>query len=163
MMFCQDHWDRLRAKIAERGLNSLIALDAEIAVQQLRDRVEKEETTVVNFDPLMYAHWAILSNATETIGKVVGSGAVLYLLSDAPEDPIVFGRYPNGKQVKRRLSAQRVSQSWPRCPLCYMGVHHELTCAESRCNLELVDGFAWYLDKAADEAKEKAKELGVMI
>jgi hypothetical protein len=71
MQFCQDHWDRLRAKIAERGLSALVPDSGEKAVAALRDQLAGAPTTVDNFDPLMGAMWAIVANLMDTFGLVV--------------------------------------------------------------------------------------------
>jgi hypothetical protein len=71
MQFCQDHWDRLRAKIAERGLSALVPDSGEKAVANLREQLEGEPASVDNFDPLMGSMWAIVSNLMDTFGLVV--------------------------------------------------------------------------------------------
>lgn len=152
--WCQDHWDRLRANIDERGLSELIAPSGEIAAEQTADQLrrgleqgEADPTTPANFDPLMAAFWAIESNVASAIGP-----AALYLLAppDTPEDPVEgYGPEYDGR-------------TWPRCPLCYLGLAHEVTCRDESCVLPKVDGYAWMLDRAADDAKAKAIELGLI-
>lgn len=148
MKFCQDHWDALRAKIEERGLAGLVAPSGVIAAEQQKDQFERalsgeQEATPANFDPLMSAHWAIASNAMSTISP-------LYLMADGDEDPVEgFGQKGEGR-------------TWPRCPLCYLNLAHELTCKDARCTLDEKRGYDWMLDRAADEAKDKAVELGLV-
>lgn len=59
MKFCQDHWDDLRAKIAERGLEHLVSKGGAEAAQRTREG---------GFDPLMNAHNAIVVNAMNRSG-----------------------------------------------------------------------------------------------
>ena len=158
MKFCQDHWDRLRAKIEERGLDDLIAPSGVIAAAQIADQINRgkagdDEPTVANFDPLMGAHWAITSNALNMLG-----GSVMYLMTDGDEDEIDFSQYRNGEDVRARMALVD-APTWPRCPLCYLNLAHELTC--SGCELPQVDGYDWMLDRAADDALEQAKKLGL--
>ena len=70
MKFCQDHWDRLRAAIDERGLSDLVAKGGERAVINLKSELE-DGPSIVNFDPLMGAHWAIVNNAMNVLGLAV--------------------------------------------------------------------------------------------
>src|SRR5436309_507732 len=139
--WCQDHWDRLRAKIEERGLNHLIAPSGVIAAEQAKSQLETEEVSPANFDPLMSAFWAIESNAMSIMS---GAGvSPLYMLAPpgTPEDPV------------EGYGAEYEGRTWPRCPLCYLGLAHEVSCTDDRCTLPKVDGYAWMLDRAADDAK----------
>lgn len=145
MRFCQDHWDRLRAAIDERGLSHLIAPDGETAVAQIKQELE-QGPSAVTFDPLMSAHWAIVSNAMDTITRAGASP--LYLMTAGPEDP-VEGYGPAGD-----------GRTWPRCPLCYLNLAHELTCKDPRCTLPKVGGYDWMIERAADDQAQRAAELG---
>lgn len=175
MKFCQDHWDRLRARIEDRGLSHLIAPDGITAAAQIADQLERavdrleggailpargdldETVTPVNFDPLMSAHWAITANVMKQLGPdgmyLMGGG------DEGDEDPIDFGLYANGNATRQRMEAAGVPATWSRCPLCYIGLAHELSCTETRCTLPVVDGYAWMLDRAADDAATAASEL----
>jgi hypothetical protein len=165
MNMCQEHWDRLREKINQRGLSHLIAPDGQTAAAQLADQFQRsaedrDESTVANFDPLMGAFMAIGSNIMGLLGQ-----SALYLMSggpDALEDPIDFAQYANGDAVRGRLALFGLPLTWPRCGLCYAGLAHELTCTEQWCTLPKVDGYAWMLDRAADDAKARALELGLL-
>jgi hypothetical protein len=162
MNTCQDHWDRLREKIAERGLTRLVAPDGQTAVAQMKDQFRKaqdgqDELTPANFDPLMSAHWAIASNVMSMLGQ-----SALYLLGTGAEDPIDFEQFTNGAATRNRMALVGLPLTWPRCGLCYAGVAHELTCTDARCTLPKVDGYAWMLDRAADDAKARAVELGLV-
>lgn len=156
MNICQDHWNRLRELIDERGLMPFVPEGGETAALQTADRLERaqqgeEETTVANFNPLMDAFWALGANAMRLIGEAGANP--LYLMTEGPEDkvdPFQFGFKAKGR-------------TWPKCGICYLGLAHELTCNEGdRCSLPLVDGYAWMLERAADDQLEKAKELGLL-
>jgi hypothetical protein len=162
MNTCQEHWDRLREKIAERGLDHLIAADGATAAAQVADQLQtpqgRDTVTPANFDPLMGSFWAVGSNVMRMLGP-----SALYLLGgDAPQDPIDFAQYANGETTRNRLALLGRPATWPRCGLCYIGLAHELTCTESACTLPKVDGYAWMLDRAADEALALAIELGLV-
>jgi hypothetical protein len=77
MKFCQSHWEKLKKKIDDLGLSGLIAKGGEEAVNRQFDQLKKaqqgakdddEAVTKSNFDPLMGAHWAIVSNAMNLVG-----------------------------------------------------------------------------------------------
>lgn len=59
---CIDHWAKLRAALAERKLDKLIAADG---MQAAADLVAGRP------DPLMAAHNAILSNAVDKVGLAI--------------------------------------------------------------------------------------------
>lgn len=157
MNICPDHWTRLRAKIDERGLGHLVAQGGEQAAAMLADQLRREEATPVNFDPLITAWSSIGTNVMTTIERA--GGHPLYLLATGPESPIDFGTYPNGADVKARLEREGKPLTWPRCGLCYCGLAHELLC--KGCSLPQVDGYAWMLDRAADDAIEQARAAGL--
>jgi hypothetical protein len=145
VQFCQDHWDRLRAAIDARGLSALVPETGEQAAANLTAELAHGRT-VDTFDPLMSAMFAIFSNAMDAIARAGGSP--LYLMGDGPEDPVEgYGLIHAGK-------------TWPRCPLCYLGLAHELTCADLLCKLPRKDGYAWMIDRAADDQVEAWKALG---
>lgn len=170
MNLCQDHWNRLREKIIERGLESLIATDGATAAAMMADQLNRagietktdkdivvaeipeEEVgaensiTATNFDPLMSAYFGLLSNAMRIIE--LANGDPLYLMRLGPESPVI-DMGPEGE-----------GRTWPHCALCYIGLAHELTC--DGCDMPKKDGFAWMLDQAADDAKEQAVELGLI-
>jgi hypothetical protein len=160
MNMCQDHWNRLRQKIEERGLAGLIAPDGETAAAQIADQLQRgdDEPTPTNFDPLMSAFFAIGSNVMSMLGQ-----NALYLMYRGDEDPIDFNQFRNGEGVRTRLVLAGKSLTWPRnCGLCYAGLAHELTCDEKGCSLSIVDGYAWMLDRAADDARDRAVQLGLV-
>jgi len=65
-----DHWGRLRAAIDARGLTALIAEGGERAAANLVSELT-DGPSIDNFDPLMAAHNAIMSNALATAGLEV--------------------------------------------------------------------------------------------
>lgn len=156
MRFCEDHWTRLREAIEERGLGHLIAQGGELAAAQFADQLKRvaegePETTAVNYDPLMASHWAIINNVLSTIPQATG-----YLMQsdDVPEDRV---QRDHGAHALRYTS-----RTWPRCPLCYLNLAHAISCTDSRCKLPRKDGYDWMLDRAADDAKEKAGSLDLL-
>lgn len=163
MNICPGHWTQLRRKIEERGLGQLIAPDGETAAAQMRDQLERgsdEGPTPANFDPLMSAWAAIGSN----VAKAAGPNALYLLVGgvDAPRDPIDFEQYANGRATMVRLSLAGLPLTWPRCGICHLSIAHELTCTEAACTLPKVDGYDYWLDRAADGVKEQAEELGLV-
>ncbi len=60
MQWCQEHWDTLRAEIAEQKLSSLVPSSGEDARQAV-ERQLAGEMSIDTFDPLMGAMWAINS------------------------------------------------------------------------------------------------------
>lgn len=70
MRFCDAHWGKLRAAIAERGLAHLVAVDGCRAVANAAAEMTAGRT-VTNFDPLMGAHWAIVNRVMDVTGLAV--------------------------------------------------------------------------------------------
>lgn len=151
MGICQDHWDRLRTDIEERGMGRFVAPSGIIAAEQMKAQLEspRGEATPVSFDPLQGAFWAILTNAGNMLSSF-GSGTALYVMTDGPEDTIE-GR-----------GAPYDGRKYPRCALCYLNLAHEMTCTDARCTLPKENGYDWMLDRAADDQLDKAKELGLV-
>jgi hypothetical protein len=67
MKFCQPHWDRLRKEIDDRGLTHLVAGDGEKATASMVRELEGHPEPA-DYDPLMSAHWAIMTNALKMGG-----------------------------------------------------------------------------------------------
>jgi hypothetical protein len=145
MNLCQDHWDRLRAAIDKRGLSHLIAQGGEEAAKRTKQELEQGAGSKETFDPLMFAFFAIGANVMDTISKA--GGDPLYLMTPGPEDPVEISGYEE--------------RTWPKCGLCYLGLGHEMTCRG--CSMPKVDGYAWMIDRAADDSLAKAKEYGFAI
>jgi hypothetical protein len=152
MKFCQRHWDMMRAAVTAMGMEPLVASGGEAAVANLVDEIA-HGATVDNFDPLMAMHWNI---ATNLLGKLGSSG--LYLMSDGPEDAI------DVEQLREEFRDKYQGKTWPRCPVCYANIAHEISCRETRCALTQVDGWdvciAWSAEtiKAEFDAMMKKKE-----
>lgn len=143
MEFCDTHWNGLRDLIEEAGLRDLIPEEGVTAGEMFADAVNTGRDTPVNFDPLGFAHWSIVSKTLETLERAGGNG--MYLLSDGPEDPV----------------AGHPGRTWPKCPVCYLNVAHEISCRDTRCTLDKQRGYDFFLVKAAATALERAKELGL--
>lgn len=135
MKFCSAHWDALRQKIADRGLEHLVAQGGEMAVKQLSDQLDTGDVTRDNFDPLMSAHWAVCGNAMEALSQAGISP--LYLFGD-------MSHAPEGRSD---------------CPLCELNYLHKTSCTDPRCALDKEAGYDWMLDRAADDALQLAREL----
>lgn len=64
MKFCRPHWEELKKAVDERGLTPFIASSGAEAVKRMTGESAK-------FEPLMYAHNAIVSNAMGVAGLVL--------------------------------------------------------------------------------------------
>ena len=62
MKMCQSHWDKLRAAIADRGLDKFVSADGLAAINAL---------VAGRPDPLLAAHNAIVGNAASKVGIAV--------------------------------------------------------------------------------------------
>lgn len=146
MKFCQSHWDALRHRIDNRGLTHLIAKDGKVAVAQMAQQLQERDVTKDTFDPLMSAYWAIAGNVMKFLD---GAGMnPLYLMSGGDED-----------KVDARYGPKYEGRTWPRCPLCYINLAHEVSCTNPKCTMPKENGYDWMLDTAADEALDRAREL----
>jgi hypothetical protein len=65
MQFCKEHWDDLRAEIAKKGLDHLVAKSTE----ELNQRLLEEGTAAA--DPLLMAHQMIILAVVEDAGPAV--------------------------------------------------------------------------------------------
>lgn len=68
---CQDHWDRLKAKVEAAGLSALNSTTGEDAMARMTDQITTGDETIDNFDPLMGAHNSILANMIDQFGAAV--------------------------------------------------------------------------------------------
>lgn len=73
MKFCQQHWDRLRAVVKEKGMEPLIAKSAEAAMERMQEEAAGTQTPAT-FDPLMSCHWMIANNALQAGGLYLMTG-----------------------------------------------------------------------------------------
>jgi hypothetical protein len=67
MKICQEHWNRLRTAIEERGLSHFVAKDGKVAANNMVAELQGANTKE-NYDPLMAANFAIWGNALECWG-----------------------------------------------------------------------------------------------
>lgn len=148
MKFCQQHWDTIRKAIDERALSGLVAKDGATAVAQMASQLQVGSEQADNFDPLMAAHWAIVNNVMSMLNRA-GMNP-LYLLSAGDEEKC-DGRY--GPRYEGR--------PWPRCPLCYLNLAHEVSCTDAECTLDKERGYDWMVERAADDSLTRARELGL--
>lgn len=155
MKFCDNHWGLLRRQISAKGIDHLVAQNGQSAARMMKDQLETEEVTIKNFDPLMSAYWAICSNVLESLTRAGSQASIGYLMShpDDPEDQIDI-------VMRVRLKQAGINtETWPRCPLCYLNLAHAATCTDRKCVLDRERGYDWMLERAADDAKRKADEL----
>lgn len=61
MQFCMPHWNALRAEIDQRGLMHLVPKSKEAAIAAIVSEFD-DGSNPQNFDPLMFAHWQVISN-----------------------------------------------------------------------------------------------------
>lgn len=64
MRMCMDHWSKLRAAIADRGIEHLVARSGAALVARVMD----DEAGKPGFDPLFFAHNQIVGNAMSLVG-----------------------------------------------------------------------------------------------
>lgn len=137
----------MRAAVEARSMTPLVSLGGTSAAQKMVDEL-KNGSTLDNFDPLMAMHWNIATNLLEKLGK---SG--LYLMSTGPEDPIDVSKFRPIFQEKYH------GRTWPRCPICYANIAHEISCREARCTLAIVDGWDVCIEFAADAIKIEFEKM----
>lgn len=151
MNFCQEHWDMLKAAIEERGLSSLVAPDGETAVMQLKDQLESEGSTPTNYDPLMSAMFAISNNAMDLVSSS-GGNPLYFIAGKDNEQPL---------EIPEGFTYSGDKKTWPVCPLCHINLAHEIFCRVPDCTMDRVRGYDHWIDRAADDQVEAAKELGL--
>lgn len=61
MQFCMPHWETLKTAIKDRGLYALVADNGEGAMSNIASELT-DGPSIDNFEPLMGAHNAIISN-----------------------------------------------------------------------------------------------------
>ncbi len=129
------HWNALRKAIDDRGLASLISERGEEAIRKV-SRELSEGPSVDSFDPLMSAHFMIMSNAIETIGRI-GIDPMIFIANN-PEHP-----------------------QW-ECPICclnWLSEEHDNTCTTEGCTKEKGQRFDIWIEKAADDTVKQWKEF----
>lgn len=148
MNFCQEHWDMLRAAIDARGLSDLVAPDAETAVAQLKHQLVSNGATPTNYDPLMSAMFAISGNAADLVSDAGGNALYVMVRTADDEAPVKVPGYEG--------------RTWPYCPLCHINLAHEIWCSDPDCPLDRERGYDEWIERAADDQVEAAKELGLL-
>jgi hypothetical protein len=98
----------------------------------------------------MASHWAIVTNALRILSDA-GLNP-LYLMAGGPEDAVDVSK----------AGASYAGRTWPRCPLCYLNLAHELSCTHQKCGLDKERGYDWMIARAAEESLEKAREFGLV-
>lgn len=152
MKICAEHWAALRAAIDKRGLTAFVAKDGATAMAQMVKQIESRDTGKATFDPLMSAHWAIVNNAMSTLDRA-GMNS-LYLMAGGPEDP-------EDPVDVAKAGEKYAGRTWPRCPLCYLNLAHEISCTNPKCGLEKENGYDWMIERAAEDSLEQAREYGL--
>lgn len=147
MNWCVEHWEALRKQIEELGLSDLSMQSGAQAAAAMADQIERKKVTIANFDAMTFAWANINSNAMAILANAGGDPLYWLAPPETPEDPVV-----GYKRAKEGLT-------WPRCPICYMSLAHELTCDGRNCSLPLERGYDYMLKEGAKSAKAKADEL----
>jgi hypothetical protein len=66
MKICDSHWQQLKKAIDDRGLSRFVSKDGEHAAQNMI--AQQGTDTKDNYDPLMFATYAIWGNSIEAFG-----------------------------------------------------------------------------------------------
>jgi hypothetical protein len=130
-----DHWERLKAAIDARGLSALIAETGQDAGQRLISGMA-DGPSIDNFEPLMEAHNAIVSNAMTFVEDRYCQSPLLIMGGD-PEAP-----------------------DCPICCLNWLHLEHDKHCTKPNCDYPKAATYDWMIDRAADDALEAWKALG---
>lgn len=72
MQFCQDHWETLKSKITDAGLDKFVAANGQIAVMKQVSTLRGDKPEESNYDPLMQAHNEVMFNTLSMIGPFEG-------------------------------------------------------------------------------------------
>jgi hypothetical protein len=129
-----DHWNRLRAAIADRGLSALVSETGQAAVANLKSEIV-DGPSIDNFDPLMGAHNAILGNAIQITGPVL-------LMASGDDEPCPLC-YLNESLAKHHAEGCTT----PGCLADTLPPGH----------------YDDWIDKAADGAAEEWKRRGAQV
>ena len=68
MRICQDHWDKLKAAIKDRGLDHLVAKSGEEAAAMIAMITARLSGDKSQYDPLVDCHWMISRKGLEEGG-----------------------------------------------------------------------------------------------
>lgn len=69
---CQDHWDGLRVRIADRGLGVLVSVDGAEAARRAA-AMQDEGVTVDNFEPLVHGFIDLVSLMGAAMGPRIAT------------------------------------------------------------------------------------------
>jgi hypothetical protein len=136
MKFCQPHWDALRLAITNRGLGDFVSKDGVEALNREVRSLDGKPEAKEHFDPLMGAHWAIMTRAMETLQQI-GANPLAMMMSD-PEHP------------------ER------ECPICYLNflsAEHDKVCNEPTCKKVKGMTFDNWIESVADHMKKVVEEM----
>jgi hypothetical protein len=147
--FCEDHWKALQVELERRGLKGLVPDSGTAAALKMDDQLKKEEVTPENFDPLMGAHWGITANVMQTLSQANPQAGLYLMAGDVEEDPV------------EGYGTAYAGRTWPRCPLCYLNLAHEVSCTDPRCKLPKETGYDWMVERAAEDQLATARRLGL--
>lgn len=146
MMFCDRHWEMLKSEIDQQNLSDLIAPDTETIVAMEADYFQREERTKVNFDPMMFAFWNISSNVFDYLSRAGG-------------DPMYLLASPEADIHESHTSRKSWLDKGGYCPVCEISLLHEEACNDPRCTLTKENGYDWMIERGAEEARNRAREL----
>ena len=137
MKFCAEHWAQLREAIDAEGLMTLVAETGEQAARNLASEIDGG-TSIDNFDPLMWAHNAILAYAMEAAKRQYNQSPLIFMVED-PERPQL---------------------ACPVCALNYCHEQHDEVCTQASCSYP--KGFRYDTGDAPEniikEAARRAKD-----
>lgn len=94
----------------------------------------------------MGAMFAISNNAADLV-KSMGGNALYVMVRGAEEAPVGIPGYEG--------------RTWSYCPLCHINLAHEIFCKVPACPLDKERGYDDWINRAADDQVEAAKELGL--
>ena len=105
MRFCQAHWDRLREEIRAQGLDHLVSSSGEEEAARLASSINDIDKAAVNFDPLMWAYFAIWSAFIEDagVGGLTFDGCPLCVVCE--QAPELDGEWLRGAVADQRAYA----------------------------------------------------------
>lgn len=68
MKICQEHWEKLRAAVKNKGLEHLVHKTGESAFESVVENLQGSGDEKKNFDPLMGANFAIWGQYVNDVG-----------------------------------------------------------------------------------------------
>lgn len=148
MRFCEDHWQRIREEVKRQGMADLISPSGKVAAtRDVANLTNQGRRTLATFDPLMGAHWGIVTNVFDYLRRA--GGDPLYILTANNE----------ADESHTSRSSFTEEDGGHYCPLCEIGLLHEDSCNDPRCTLPKKDGYAWMIERAVSEEKKTWERL----